>query len=285
MDEVRYYSVRRLSPYQGTVQVVELPGFRAMSMDGETWRVQMFKQGVRFSTYATWRADGRGDLIATARTEAFVEALHRHPALPFPLADILELWLLDAKERMPLALLASTLEHMAPPRVTYTTWRAALAEDEGFVATSLAPSGAPVSHVPHHEVLNRCVRKAAGAQPVAQWFLRDAQGCGVGLNDCDGDPALQGRELDQARFPELLVREDWESETEAGLVRDYHDWQAPGLLTHTNLRRATRARLEHAACRQAGKLYRVHRLLPELLDPDLIKVALVEAVLRRAAAP
>src|SRR3989304_3033057 len=122
----------------------------------------MGKQGVRFSSYASWRADGRGDLIATARTEAFVEALHRHPALPFPLADILELWLLDAKERMPLALLASTLEHMAPPRVTYTTWRAALAEDEGFVATSLAPSGGPGSHAPPHAGPNRPGGQAAG---------------------------------------------------------------------------------------------------------------------------
>ena len=27
VSDARYYSLRRLSPYQGTVQVVELPGF------------------------------------------------------------------------------------------------------------------------------------------------------------------------------------------------------------------------------------------------------------------
>ena len=68
-----------------------------------------------------------------------------------------------------------------------------------------------------------------------------------------------------------------------GAIRDYHDWQAPLLLTHDNLPRATRDRLERAACRQAEKLYRVRHLLPQMLNPDLLKVAMVEAVMRRAA--
>ncbi|HLD13175.1 MAG TPA: hypothetical protein VJB18_00485, partial [Burkholderiales bacterium] len=59
-SDVRYYSLRRLSPYQGTVQVVELPGFRAMSADGITWTVQMPNEGSRFATHALWRADGSG---------------------------------------------------------------------------------------------------------------------------------------------------------------------------------------------------------------------------------
>ena len=89
-------------------------------------------------------------------------------------------------------------------------------------------------------------------------------------------------ELLAACFPELLLRERWESQIEAYLVRDYHDWLAPALLTHTYLKRATRERLERAACRQAEKLYRVRPLLPEVINADLVDVAMIEAMLRRA---
>ena len=65
-------------------------------------------------------------------------------------------------------------------------------------------------------------------------------------------------------------------------MRDYHDWQAPKLLTHGNLTHATRDRLERAACRQAEALYRIRHLLPEVVNPDILQVAMVEAVIRRA---
>ena len=74
----------------------------------------------------------------------------------------------------------------------------------------------------------------------------------------------------------------WEAETEQKLVSDYHDWQAPHLLTHTTLTRPTRERLERAACRQAEKLYKVRHFLPEIINRDLLNVAFVEAVIRRS---
>ena len=58
---------------------------------------------------------------------------------------------------------------------------------------------------------------------------------------------------------------------------------APKLLTHGNLTRATRDRLERAACRQAEALYRVRHLLPEVVNPDILQVAMVEAVIRRSS--
>ena len=282
MSGVRYYSMRHLSPYQGTVQVAEMPGFRAMSADGITWRVQFLNQPSRFSSYAVWRADGSGNLIETERTRSFIETMQRHPSLPFPLADELELWLLDSKEQKPLAILASTLGHIHPPRDMNTTWQAGLAGDDSFVAPSLA-DGAPVSHIPHHDVLNRCVQKAAGPLERAQWFRRDHEGNGVGLNGCRIDPTQVGRELTQDKFPELLLRSDWERDEESRLVQDYHDWHAPNLLTHSDLKRGTRDRLERIACRQAEKLYKVRHLLPEIVNPDLLNVAFVEAVIRRSA--
>lgn len=289
MSGARYYSVRRLAPYQGTIQIVEMPGFRAMSADGETWRVQVMSRGARFSTYGTWREDGSGDFIETARTRACVEALRARPRLPFPLADTLELWLLDVHRRLPLALLASTLPERSPLPVADVAWHATFAGDQGFVAVSLARSAASthaaVPSIPHGDVLDRCIQKEAGVLPRAQWFRRAPDGSGMGLTGCRLDVALIGRQLAAADFPELLLCERWENEREAELVRDYHDWQAPDLLTHTNLRRALRDRLERAACRRPERLYRLRHLLPEVINPHLVKVAMVEAVLRRSASP
>lgn len=283
MDEVHYYSLRRLSPYQGTVQVVDLPGFRAMSPDGITWQVRVQSRYPRFGGRAVWRADGSGNLIETDRTRPFFDAMREAPALPFPLADRQELWLLDGREQAPLALLTSTLERAASPPTFAPQWQAALAGDDSFVSRMFT-SGSTVSLIPHRELVSRCVQKAAGARVRAQWFVRSADGSGTGLGGSGISDALRGRRVVREVFPELLVSERWETEAERGLVRDYHDWLAPGLLTHNNLTRGTRDRLEQAACRQAEKLYHVRQLLPEVLNPDLVKVAMVEAVMRRSVA-
>lgn len=281
-SDVRYYSLRRLSPYQGTVQVVELPGFRAMSADGITWTVQMPNEGSRFATHALWRADGSGTLVEDERTHASIEALRAHPPFPFPLADRLELWLLDDKESLPLAIIASTLPRKTPPRVTHTGWQASLKGDQNFVAASYAALGVPDDSAPHVDLLEQRIQDAAGPAPRAQWFLREADGGGQGLNGLDPDGAFEGRRFAPEQFPELLLREHWDNRADGYLARDYHDWQAPKLLTHGNLTRATRDRLERAACHQAEALYRMRHLLPEVVNPELLKVAMVEAVIRRA---
>lgn len=281
MHAARYYSLRQLSPYQGTAQVVECPGFRAMSADGLRWRVQFLNQRTRFSSYGVWRADGQGSLIETERTQPIVEALRNRAPLPFPLADRLELWLLDASERLPLALLAATPAERAPSHAVMRAWRAGLDGDDEFRAPSLGAGG--VSHIPHRSVLERCVQRAAGPRPRAQWFRRTADGGGVGLGATGLERELSGRRLGRACFPELLLRAEWDSEQERDLVRDYHEWHAASLLTHTDISRATRAALERAACRQAAKLFRVRHLLPEVLDAERVRVALVEGVLRQSA--
>ena len=37
----QYYSVRRLSPFRGLLQVIENQGARALSIDGINWQVQV----------------------------------------------------------------------------------------------------------------------------------------------------------------------------------------------------------------------------------------------------
>jgi len=286
MNQARYYSIRRFPPYQGTAQVVETPDFRAITTDGISWRVQFLNQRSRLSNNAVWRADDAVETVTDGRAKNFTEVMRKHPPFPFPPADNLELWLLDASVRNPLAILASTLDRGSTPRVGDTVWRAALEGDDSFTAPSLSssPDGqVPMTPIPHSEVLNRCVQKAAGPLDRAQWFRRESDGSGTGLHGSRIDPEQIGRKLDRDAFPELLLREAWEDAREKNLVDDYHDWQAPNLLTHLNIKRDTRHRLELAACRQAEKLYRLRHFLPEIVNTDKMNVAFVEAVIRGSA--
>ena len=93
-----------------------------------------------------------------------------------------------------------------------------------------------------------------------------------------------GRRLPPDAFPQLLLEEDWEDAKERGLVEDFHDWQAPYLLTLAGLAPSKRGALERAAGRQALLVHALHRLYPEIVNKEVINKALVEATLRHAEA-
>lgn len=286
MNPITYYSLRSLSPYEGTIQVVETDGFRALSRDGETWRIRVRAGSGHRAQHRTWRERGN-EQTEMEQTQPGFELLLNRPKTPFPRRDTVELWLLDADSLLPLALLRSLVPEQKPTRVTEAIWLAGFRDDESFYAPSLVAAGTlrPDDGVPisHAEVLNRCVRAAAGTMPQAQWFRRSEDGSGTGLDGLNLSTELQGRSLEAELFPELLVREAWSSDTHENLVRDYHHWQAPYLLTHSDLARNTRERLELAACQQAERLYSVRNLLPEVLNKERVDTAMVEAVIRRTA--
>lgn len=286
MKSITYYSLRSLSPYQGTIQVVETDGFRALSRDGEIWRIRMRGTKGRRAVHASWREQD-GDRVETEQTQPGFELLRNRPKTPFPRRDTVELWLLDAEALLPLALLRSLVPEQEPTSVMEAVWLAGYRHDESFYAPSLAAAGSLKSgdktHIAHAEVLSRCVRAAAGSIPRAQWFRRDPDGSGSGLAGLNLSAGLKGRLLDARQFTELLVREAWPIESHQQLVRDYHDWQAPYLLTHSDLAKNTRARLELAACQQAERLYDVRHLLPEVVNKERVDAAMVEAVIRRTA--
>lgn len=284
----RYYSIRLLGPYHGTAQVVEMSGFRALSIDGHCWRLQIKQQGSRYAFHGVWYHNKKGSLIETAQTETYFSAMREMPALPFPLADFMELWMLDGKHQLPLALLSSRVSTENPPRIEEVSWRAAYPDDHEFIAPSLLidlPDEDSQSIFPHNEVLHRCIHARADALRRAQWFSRNMEdGSGRGYGGCNIDVGLEGRTLDSYQFPELLVSEiGWDTDREAGLVLDYHHWQAPNLLTHNTVSPETRSRLEKHACRQAGKLYQIRQLLPEIINKEMVDTALVEAVIIRSA--
>lgn len=301
LESPAHYSVRRLSPFQGTVQAVEVPGARALTTDGRTWQVQVLAEAMArhvagkstwvYFLYGRWRSrrgltrvpiDPTADPGRSASSiDALIASLEALPPLPFPPGDNLELWLLDAEAQMPLALIASAKGTAAPPVPQQTIWQPACHGDTSFVARSVPHSTAARGPSADRDRLRRLVSQSAGSMPRAQWFLRDAEGCGVGLGGLRVATDLRGRRLHAGHFPESLVREDWPDETSSNLMREFHNWQAPWLLTLSGLRPSTRERLEaEASCRPLA-VFQIRHLLPEIRNQGRIRATLVEAMLRQ----
>jgi hypothetical protein len=296
----RHYALRRVNPFLGTLQVVEVPGARAISPNGARWQVELLSETAvrqplwadvgpasaerRFFTYGAWSpASGvrrmpinpmLGDQSSHPSLAPLLAALERMPRLPFLPADGLELWLLDPAER-PLALVLAVRGDHPPTLPLPPRWRALPPRDRRETARDGEPDA------PDPEALERRVATAAGSPPRAQWFRRLPGAAGVGLSGFRLRPDLEGRVLPAGDFPPLLVREDWPGDPGAeDLAAAYLAWQAPVLLTLPDLDREVRARLERQAARRPVALYRQRRLLPEVVDRARVEAALVEAVLR-----
>ena len=84
-------------------------------------------------------------------------------------------------------------------------------------------------------------------------------------------------------FPELLIRENWQSEESRILAEDYQNWLAPRLLTLHNLSASIRARLEVAAQAYATETVQLLHLYPEIIDQKIMNRIQVEARLRATA--
>ncbi len=313
MNAPTFYSLRRLSPFRGTLQVVEVPEGRAFSSDGVGWTLQLLSRNPvretvwgnigptesqrRYFSYARWSGEGKltrvpidpclGDQSRHPALTPLLDALKAPPNLPFPPADHLELWLLDQEAGLPLALLKSTSGGKAPGGAHSLSWRSLPAEDRAFHSPRLAqqapPDKAAQNRTLHRALLEQLIARTAGKPGRQQWFLRGPDGEGVACRvdqPADGDRLVT---LSRDVFPELLVRHSWSREKDQALVDDYLNWLAPALLTLPHLRRETRERLEHAASRRAALLYQYHKLFPEIVNREVVQPALVEAVLRLSA--
>lgn len=167
-DDARCYALRRLNPFLGVTQIVELEIGRALSCDAVNWEIQLaverpagwgsLNQGRserQFYRYGAWsEEDGLANFPVHPRlnpgalresAENLVAAVRAHrDALPFALADRFELWLLDGRDEHPIALLAAVtkkqLTHMHRP----TGWSAAAAGENTFESLfAVGPNAAP----------------------------------------------------------------------------------------------------------------------------------------------
>lgn len=278
MSAPRRHALRRLDPFLGVTQVVENEAGRSLSVDGVNWEIQLRATlpaggwGVlnrgrgenAFFRFGVWsRAEGLArfpparnvDPNAAERDAAALlaqveEAL---PALPFPLADTLECWLLDA-DRKPLALLASLPPDAPLPERGVRRWTPALPDPDATGA---------------HDFSQLAAWVAQRALPTPCWITREADGSGRGV--------ATGERLAAGAFPETLVAlPDVNDEVLADLGARYLEWLAPRLLM-LPLAAATRAALEFAAASRPEEVAHFFRLYPEIRDPARLNAVRVQA--------
>jgi hypothetical protein len=301
--QIQTFSIRQLNPFRGVLQVVLCDKARALSANGLVWEIQVLSdkpQGLwanvpfsepQFYSFGLWSAQGGlrqvpinplfniRDMIASA--ESLIEALPPTlDALPFPLADPFEAWLLDEQEAKPLALLLSSRSDQKRPDIKPCKWIASERGDFGFVSQQLLARGVPNNdgHNPrvHTSFLEAMVNDCAGQQRCCVWYQRHTDGSATLCND------PHTRVLAD-HFPELPIRETWPKHEDYNLMQDYLGWKAPQLLMLPTLQRTTRERLEPLAMKQAEAVDRLWRLYPEIHNRALLNSARVEAKIRSAS--
>jgi hypothetical protein len=264
---LEYYSLRRLNPYLGLIQVIDLGPVRAYCDDGNNWYVRrIFDMEVHWHQY---------DPEAKVSRRQVQQAIADHPELPFPRLDRYELWLLRKSDQQPLALLKSCRWAEEMGTVSDPHWYSPGGTQGDFYVEGLgAGSG-------HKQQLEQMIRWAAFPQPVVQWFQRHEDGSGTGLQGMRVDATLEGRRLPAEAFPELLISETWDTEEEAAMARGFHDWYAAALLAHPDLSDAARQRLERSVIRNPVPLLNNYHLLPRMIDKKRLEVAMVAARLMK----
>lgn len=275
-----YYALRRFSPYQGMIQVVDVGTARAYSTDGRHWTVRLQNPNMPGGSHGFGN-----EPVATA--DDLMKALNERPPLPFPQLDRIELWLLEKANGLPLALVKTRRSLDEIDSVKEPSWRPFLSADSGFTCASLETSqsarpGGRSFASRAQDVLEREVNLAARPLPALQWFQRLEDGSGIGWDGLRVEPRWAGRHLPREAFPELLVADTWSDGLIRALVRDYHAWHAPLLLAHQNLSPDTRAWLEVAARRRPLRLLDNYAMFPVVLDHDAMQVALVSAKLMQS---
>ena len=281
---IKTYSQRLLTPYFGLVQIAESERARALTVDGQTWEIQFLRSGNGSPSYSNNFGQGihhryrravtinnneiqqmdissasSNDQAVDERIVELTEFL-KDVSLPFSAVDHFEYWLLDEKDRSPLALIFSCrdAEQMGayPSRPEWTALPAAVMPIEN-TEEEQSYSAAPVNYR-----LERLVAERAGNNPKAKWFTR-------------------GEEEEQT-FPDFMIREDWQEEENSNLCQRYLKRQSPRLLMLHNLNSDLRRQLEINARSHAVEVARFYELYPEIVDKSLMNSLLVEARLRNA---
>jgi hypothetical protein len=303
--EASCYAVRRVNPFLGVTQVVELDIGRALSTDGINWEIQLAverpvawgslnrhrseRQYCRYAIWSNQEGFARFPVQPALDRRAMGEAAQtlvdsvgaRRSMLPFPLTDCFEVWLLDGTNQAPVALLATaTGKHLIPSRPP-AAWSAAPADQEGFSSGSLIANASPqeTGFRPRHHLdcIERLIARRAGSARRTKCFERGDHGAGP---DAIAFPTVS---LHQADLPELSLAENWNRAEDTNAIGDYLAWLAPRLLT-LPLAPGTRARMERAAASNPALVERLFRLYPAIADQDLINRIRVEARLMNAAA-
>ena len=296
-SNMQCYSVKRLSPFQGSLQIVDDKESRAFTNNGYKWHIQIkhhlakpqwrnlenlaFAQKyIRFGIWSEQNGLNRFpipptldiDRVNTLANKIITTLKSNLHQLPFESRDFYEHWLLDCNRQLPAALLASTSDETRIDRSYVPEWLAC--NNEMLTLTQVQSDEVPF------ERLESLLKAKSGDPPYSQWFKRLADGSGVGLFGHRIDRQNQQRHLPADEFPATLLKSDWQDQKLNEITSIYMRWQAPYLLTLNNLPDDLRAKLEEFACDKPLVVFELHRLYPKIIQTTLIKRAIVEAQLR-----
>ena len=84
-----YYGVRRLGPYLGVIQVIDVGDACAYSINGHTWRIRQQTASGRLRWGVTQISDGNLQDVRIVNADNLVEALKKQPPVPFPILTLL----------------------------------------------------------------------------------------------------------------------------------------------------------------------------------------------------
>jgi hypothetical protein len=282
----KYYALRRVNPYRGVVHYVDIGEATAHTFDGVTWHLRADDGYGWVRPVGVWEEDVGLKLGQPGGLEDIIAALETRPTLPFPIFDTFECWLLDRESGLPLALLATRRGGIEGLEKTDSEWFPFVQTYTGFHSPTLAQRDSVTRDAgdAHRDFLARIVNQAARPHAMTQWFQRGQDGIGHGMAGLRLPYEWRAREVAAMYFPELLVRDDWNSRLEQSVISDYHQWLAPLLLLWPRLSEARRARMELQACEKPQWLSRVHRLLPAAINPAQIQAGLVAARIEQAQA-
>ncbi|MCP4077063.1 MAG: hypothetical protein GY744_12880 [Gammaproteobacteria bacterium] len=285
---LQVYSIRRLNPFLGVLQVISGTHGRAVSANGVTWSIEMLgekekswgslnsgKQQKTFFRYGLWSAgDGlvRGMLVPRLNTQDIknrVEDLlqliqSKVDQLPFPLMDNRELWLFDQQDNLPLALLGSALQQDKPPVVEPKSWLCCMGGD-GLASQQRFPQSSE---------LEAQVKQRAGYNIHTHWVNRLPGGDGL-IED-------KSITLDNQQFPVFLIEQSWADAQQAERVNEYIRWISPSLLTLQHFTEAERELLEKNLNCQAISIEHHWRLYPQIINSQSLSSARVQCRLQQA---
>jgi len=289
--ELSCYALRRLNPFLGVIQVVETPSGRASSSNGLVWDIQILTQapadwgslntgnrGKAWYRYGLWsERDGLANRPLAAQSkdrqlrrdsEYLIEQVRSNlDSLPYALADRRELWLLDAEQKKPLALLHAMLPDANPPRPEPRYWKGCLGQ-QGVAGQRRFPGTVE---------LESQVKTRAGFNINRAWFTWNPEHTTV----VAGDNTL----VQDDGFSAFGIREDWLDAEDQKRVQRYIDWAAPALLTLPYLNDSQRTRLESSLSDQAVSIEYHWRLYPKVLDKDKLIATRVKADLQGNGTP
>jgi hypothetical protein len=279
------YAIRRVNPFLGVLQIIKTPDGRALSSNGLSWEIQVLAPlpaawgslnranaqtaSLRYGLWSSetglvpWPSSVKRDDIELDRQcsrliECIQGNLHK---LPFTLQDSRELWLLDAEQQQPLALLASIRPADTAPRPEPRYW-----------CGSLGQQGAASQwRFPQSTELEAQVKHRAGFNLDKRWYVYES------TDDVYRDDT--GKRLPGDAFPRLLLRKDWQEAGERDRAAGYLQWTASALLTLQHLSDDVRKELESHLSTQAASIEHHWRLYPKVLDQQKLNACRVQAQL------